>query len=391
MTFIYFVFFRYLCCIFIYLSGLIFATLSSNNTSTINNPTNETWCDSDCMKFAEFLGQLLLAKKILYILLSIVIIKGNTLVLLTTWRERSLHQPNKYFIAGLAVADLLVGIFIGPVMVFGMSLDFESLGGTSIHLCRFLVWIDTLAVTASVYTLMFISFDRYLKISKPLQYQSKSLKIIFIIWLISAAFATYAATPDSGSTGFLTGVGIYCLDHINYSETTSKSKGYETFRQVSVIFLPAIVILIMYALIFVVAHKRQKMLRNGELGQTCTVQNQRSALRQDLKIVRMLLIVVGVFFTCWFPYSITIFLISYTNIPEHVFENWNNLRSFLIYSTVLSLLPLINSLCNPIIYACLDQSYREAFKHLFQKMMCRKRPNTQQQPAAIELRPLRNT
>ena len=50
------------------------------------------------------------------------------------------------------------------------------------------------------------------------------------------------------------------------------------------------------------------------------------------------------------------------------------------------MLPLINSLCNPIIYACLDQTYREAFKHLFQKMMCRTRSNTQQPPAVIELR-----
>ena len=163
--------------------------LSSNNISSTNNPTNEIWCDSDCMNFAEFLSQLLLATKILYILLSTLIIKGNSLVLLTTWTERSLHQPNKYFIACLAVADLLVGIFTGPVMVYVMSVDFESLGDTSIHLCRFAVWIDTSAVTASAYTLMylmFISFDRYLKISKPLHYwsrmtTSKSLKIIFIM------------------------------------------------------------------------------------------------------------------------------------------------------------------------------------------------------------------
>ena len=351
--------------------------LSSNNTSTINNPRNETRCDSDCMNFLKFFNQLFLAMKILYILISILIIKGNTLVLLATWRERSLHQPNKYFIACLAVADLLVGIFTGPVNVYVLSVLFKSLRGsdTSIHLCRFLVWINTLVVTASVYTLMFISFDRYLKISKPLQYRSrmttsKSLKIIFIIWLVSAAFATYAATPDSGSTGFLAEPGILCLDY--NSINLSKHKAYGTFMSVSVIFLPAIVILIMYSLIFVVAHKRKKMLRNGELGQTCTVQNQRSALRQDLKIVRMLVVVVGVFFFCWLPLSITFFFIYYNNPQEHIPKNW---KIYLIYTAVTSLLPLINSLCNPIIYACLDQTYREAFKHLFQKIMCRTRPN----------------
>ena len=346
------------------------------------------------MNILEFFNQLLLAMKILHILISILIIKGNILVLLATWRERSLHQPNKYFIACLAVADFLVGIFIGPVRVYTLSgLDDESRRDTSIHLCRFLVWIDTLVVTASVYTLMFISFDRYLKISKPLQYRSKmttskSLKIIFIIWLISAAFATYAATPHSGSTGFLAGGVSLCLDYD--SGTTSKRKGYKTFMCVSVIFLPAIVILIMYVFIFVVAHKRQKMLRNGELGETCTVQNQRSALRQDLKIVRMLLVVVGVFFFCWFPYSITTFLHYYNNLLEYDYKDLNNLRSIFIHLVVAALLPLTNSLCNPIIYACLDQTYREAFKHLFQKMMCRKTKHTQQQPPVIGLRPLRN-
>ena len=311
---------------------------------------------------------------------------GNTLVLLATWRERSLHQPNKYFIACLAVADLLVGIFIEPGTLYGPY--YKSRHTVSIHFCRFMVWIDTLAVTASVYTLMIISFDRYLKISKPLQYRSrmttsKSLKIIFTIWLISTAFATYAVTPKSGSIGFLASGGLLCPDYDDV--TTDKFKGYFTFLYLGVVFLPAIVILIMYACIFIVAHKRQKMLRNGELGETSTGQHQRSVLRQDLKNVRMLLIVVGVFFFCWLPLGISILSLFYN---PNTFNGWSY-RSFHIYTLVVWQLPLINSLWNPIIYACLDQTYREAFKHLFQKM-CRTISNTQQPPAMIELRPLRN-
>ena len=245
-----------------------------------------------------------------------------------------------------------------------------------------MVWLETLTVTASVYTLMFISFDRCLKISKPLQYRSrmttsKSLKIIFIIWLISTAFATHAATPDSGSYGFLANGGFLCSDY---------DGGTLELLYASVIFLPAIVIMIMYARIFVVVHKRQRMLRNGELGETSTGQNQRSVLRQDLKNVRMLLIVVGVFFFCWLPLSISHLSVIYN---ENTFEGWSY-RLFFIYTLVAWLLPLINSLCNPIIYACLDQTYREAFKHLFQKMMCRTRSNTHQPPAVTELRQVRN-
>ena len=169
-------------------------------------------------------------------------------------------------------------------------------------------------------------------------------------------------------------------------ELVGKRDGYSTFLYASVIFLPAIVIMIIYARIFVLAHKRQKMLRNGELGETSTGRNQRSVLRQDLKNVRMLLIVVGVFFFCWLPLGIFALSVIYN---PNTFRGWS-FRSLHTYYRAVCLLPLINSLCNPIIYACLDQTYREAFKDLFQKMMCRTRSNTQQPPAVIELRSLRN-
>ena len=206
------------------------------------------------------------APKILVISISILIITGNTLVLLATWRDRSLRQPNKYFVACLAVADLLVGIFIGPAIVYELSVDYKSLRDISIHFCRFMVWIDNLAITASVFTLTFISFDRYLKFSKPLQYKSrmttsKSFKIIFIIWLISTALATYSATPDSGAYGILM--------NISHCRTDNKAPSKRAAWNISlfvIFFLLLTVMLIMYARIFIVAHKRQKMLRNGELG-----------------------------------------------------------------------------------------------------------------------------
>ena len=343
---------------------------------------------SDRIKLLEFLDQLKLAKIILYILISILIILGNTLVLLVTWRERSLHQPNKYFIACLAVADLLVGIFIGPVRVYQLSVDYGS--RINIHLSRFIVWMDTLALTASICFLVFISYDRYLKISKPLQYRSrmttsKSLKIIFIIWLISMTFASYAATPYSSSDGFVANVGYGYLD---YDER--KKEVFDVFG-ITLFFLATIVMLVMYGCIFVVARKRQKMLRNGELGETRTGANQRSVLRQHLKIVTILMIVVGVFLFCWLPICVWGLLSWY--YPNFIDVNNPSLSyryRILVFKSLIYLLAVFNSLCNPIIYACLDQTYREAFKRLFQKMMCRPRSNTQLPPAAIELRPLRN-
>ena len=231
--------------------------LSNNISDNMNNDTTlaSGLSKSDLIKLEEFFDKLMLAETIIMIFIAILTIIGNTLVLLATWKERSLHEPNKYFIACLAVADLLVGIIVAPLRVYELTHIHELLFKTvSIHLCRFWRWIDVFALTASIYSLTFISFDRYLKISKPFQYKSrmrtsKSLKIIFIIWFISTAFATYAATPYSG------GLGIWILRGFCPFDST-KSKGFYTFLAVSAFFLPTGVISVMYTLIFVVAHKR---------------------------------------------------------------------------------------------------------------------------------------
>jgi hypothetical protein len=345
--------------------------------------------ESERIKLMEFWKQLDLAAKIILICIAIFTILDNTMVLVATWREGSLHQPNKYFIACLAVADLLVGTLVAPLNVYQRNLDLESKLAMSIHLCRFMVWIDTLALTASIYSLTFISFDRYLKMRKPLQYRSrmttsKSSKIIFIIWLISTAFATYAATAHSGSWGILLTSSGYC------PFDSTKTKGFYTFLAVSAFFLPTVVILVMYSLIYVVVHKRQIMVRNGELGQARNDQNQRSAFRQDLQTVRMLLTVTGVFILCWGPYFIyTLLWYYHPNLYDRNNRSLSYWRRKETGEFIIGTLPYFNSLCNPVIYAYLDQTYREAFKNLFQQMICQPSTRLQRPPNEIELRRVR--
>jgi hypothetical protein len=109
-----------------------------------------------------------------------------------------------------------------------------------------MVWIDTFAFAASIDTLTFISFDRYLKIRKPLQYRSrmttsKSLKIIFIIWLISTAFAIYATTPLSESRGILLTAEKYC-----FPSDINKKRVFYTFSAVTAFFLPTLSFLLLF-------------------------------------------------------------------------------------------------------------------------------------------------
>ena len=153
---------------------------------------------------------------------------------------------------------------------------------------------------------------------------------------------------------------------------------FYTLYTVSIIFVPITLMVIMYVRIFLVAHKRHRMLRNGELGQTFNV---RSVFLLDLKVIRMMVIVVGVFIFCWCPWLVMNIIWEYhPDLPL-------NKREFLIFDAVIFVLPYFNSLCNPIIYAWFDRTYREAFKHLFKQSMCRRVSRRRQPPHAIELRP----
>jgi hypothetical protein len=84
----------------------------------MSNSTIIVWTKSDLIKLTALVNQTLLAYRYLLILIIIFTVLGNTLVLVATWREKRLHQPNKYFVACLAVADLLVGILLAPIKLY---------------------------------------------------------------------------------------------------------------------------------------------------------------------------------------------------------------------------------------------------------------------------------
>ena len=313
------------------------------------------------------------ATTVILFLIAIVIVLGNILVLVTTWLDKRLHQPNKYFIACLAVADILVGVFSVPIRLY---MQFDHLELYSITLCRFWFWMDLFCEVASITTLTVISADRYFKISKPFKYKiwmdaRASVIVIIIIWLISAVSATFGLFPLGDSAGVQSAIGRGCLND---------NKIYYTVISTVFFFFPSIVIFLMYGFIFYIAHQRHKMNRRGELGQSFAASKtdqKRKEFRQELKTVRMLSLVVFTFIFCWGPSFILLLIQLYK--MEYIIalpiEDWQ-----IIGSVFIVILPSFNSLCNPIIYACFDREYNNAFKHLLKRyILCTflSRQNTQ--------------
>jgi hypothetical protein len=313
------------------------------------------------------------ATTVILFLMVIGIVFGNVLVLITTWLDKRLHQPNKYFIACLAVADFFVGVFSVPIRLY---MQFHPLALHPIKLCRFWFWMDIQCEVASIVTLTVISADRYFKISEPFKYKVRmdtktSAIIIMNIWLISIVSATFGVFRYGDSTGVMAVATRGCLND---------NKIYYTILSVVFFFIPSVIIILMYALIFYIAHRRQKMSRRGELGQArarSKPDKKGKEFRQELKTIRMLSLVVCTFILCWGP-SFILLLIQLYKI-EYILllpiEHWQ-----IIGSVFIVILPSFNSLCNPVIYACFDREYSSAFIHLLRRyILCNflSRQNTQ--------------
>ncbi|XP_014663982.1 PREDICTED: dopamine D2-like receptor [Priapulus caudatus] len=84
---------------------------------------------------------------------------GNTLVVLSVYKERSLQSVTNYFIVSLAVADIMVGTLVMPFAVYNeIKMGIWELG---VAACDIYTAMDVTASTSSIFNLAAISVDRY--------------------------------------------------------------------------------------------------------------------------------------------------------------------------------------------------------------------------------------
>jgi hypothetical protein len=76
----------------------------------------------------------------------------------------------------------------------------------------------------------------------------------------------------------------------------------------------------------------------------------------NFKIVKMLVIIIGLFFICWAPIKINNILVGFGKLPN---ANEGVLWHLRIYFFLLS---YFNSCVNPVVYAFMSRNFREGFK-----------------------------
>ena len=122
---------------------------------------DDLWADTNNVKFVVSL--------IILLSINVLVIGGNTLVILAVAKSKKLRTVTNLFIVSLAFADLFLGITILP---FSTMLEVLQVWVFGRIWCVMYLAIDVWLCTASILNLVAISLDRYIAINYPMRYPS---------------------------------------------------------------------------------------------------------------------------------------------------------------------------------------------------------------------------
>eukprot|EP00112_Aurelia_sp_Birch-Aquarium-sp1_P004113 Seg1467.7 transcript_id=Seg1467.7/GoldUCD/mRNA.D3Y31 product="C3a anaphylatoxin chemotactic receptor" protein_id=Seg1467.7/GoldUCD/D3Y31 len=278
---------------------------------------------------------------------------GNSLVcyLIGKKRERS---GGDVFMMSLATADLLASFFVPILIITDLTTnDLKWYFGPL--MCKILPAISPLTVAVSTWSLVLIAADRYRVIITPMKPRISTISKILGILLIWA-LAVGITLPYALSQELI--FGTYCLD-AGIFMTAKESNIYVVMWIFSGSLLPLLIISILYGLCI-------KKLKEGKLKEENESMKKRNA--QNRKVVKMFIIIVGIFFLCTMPYSIyyvaTNFMLTYRRESVDRFLIW-------ILNYTLFVLTNVNSCINPFIYAKLHQGMNTFVGNAWKKFSCR--------------------
>jgi muscarinic acetylcholine receptor len=99
---------------------------------------------------------------------SVLTVLGNILVILSFLLDRQIRQPTNYFILSLSVSDFLIGLLSMPLLTIYIYAKEWPLNGT---ICDIWLSLDYTVCLTSIYTVLFITIDRFCSVKMPAKYR----------------------------------------------------------------------------------------------------------------------------------------------------------------------------------------------------------------------------
>ncbi|XP_003505489.1 olfactory receptor 4A5-like [Cricetulus griseus] len=126
---------------------------------------------------------------VMFLLIYIVTMLGNLLIVGTVVASPSLDSPMYFFLACLSLMDAVYSTAFSPKLILDLIYNRRTI---SVSACMFQLFVEHLFGGAEVFLLVFMAFDRYVAICKPLHYMTIMNRRICILLLVTACVGGFA-------------------------------------------------------------------------------------------------------------------------------------------------------------------------------------------------------
>ncbi|XP_035531040.1 neuropeptide Y receptor Y2, like [Morone saxatilis] len=325
-----------------------------NPSAAANPPALPTVFEG--VNFPEDPIKLLSVQVVLILAYSTIIVLGvlgNSLVIYVIYRFKTLRTVTNFFIANLAVADLLVNTLCLPfTLVYTLQGEWKF-GST---LCFLLPYAQGLAVHVSTVTLNVIALDRHRCIVYHLETRMRKdvcFGVIALTWVLSAVLASpLAIFREYGSFTLEPGNTIQVCTE-KWPGKNTDGTVYSISMLILQYFLPLSIISFAYARIWSKLRGHVSPAEN-----VCNSSASSERHRRRRKTTKMLVTMVVVFAVSWLPFHA--FQLA-TDIDSTVLD----MRDYRLLYTVFHVVAMCSTFANPLLYGWMNRNYRAAFLTVF--------------------------
>ena len=321
-------------------------------TQPIENDTaglNSSQCVDDMVQtslppFPEVNIIVLAISLLIQVLLILLIAGGNGTVLYLFAAHHQLRTVANAFVVSLAFADGLMSLALIP----GLVITFDNFFVTNIYGCLLLWCSITFTSTTSCFSLLAVTYDRFIRITRSLTYHTimtwKRVRLIIAsVW--GFVFAVTVVMPFAGLHRLSPDIPFNCFD---FSSVFSPEYMITLLFGLGVI--PFFIMCGMYTKIFIIVLEKiraEVAMSPPPPGNATSTSNPKS----EWKSIKSLLVILGFTGLAWLPFTVVLMLEVYTDFT-----------AILALRTTLSWLTYLNSGLNPIIYSLRNDDFKRAWR-----------------------------
>ena len=321
------------------------ANLSMNSTV---NGSSGSW---HCLNFTA----LKIGGTVAFCLIIIVALVANSLIVILVCKTPNLKKPVNYFIANMALSDLLVPIFWIPWHLSRLHATSFLIGGKlGQALCKLAPFFGNVSIVVSTQNLILIAMDRFGAVVFPLRPPLIRSKLCPFFILATWMFPMVFFWPDLLVFELVEHPeGAWC--ERRWKKVFGEFLSFTSFLlayNIVFTYIPVMLLVILYSIIFI------KLKTKAQPGEQLT-NNQQQRKRRNRNVLQMSIAIVTVFVLCWLPYNTNHLMIKYQLDSSALFS-----CSFWIYFYVTYFLIHAYGAINPIICFMFSSNYRLGIKRL---------------------------